>query len=60
MVDADNSDANLALATQGYGVGNWCLNEGDTTRAIEKLKEVVAGKTIRPSVLLLRKQSSPD
>ncbi len=43
-VSADNPDVDLALATQGYGVGNWYLCEGDTTRAVEIFKEVTSGK----------------
>jgi tetratricopeptide (TPR) repeat protein len=37
-------DADLALATQGYGVGNWYLYNGDTTQAISILERVVGGK----------------
>jgi tetratricopeptide (TPR) repeat protein len=43
-VSADNADVDLALATQGYGVGNWYLAEGDTIRAVEIFKQVVEGK----------------
>lgn len=43
-VSSSNEDVDLALATQGYGVGNWYLCEGDTTRAIEIFKQVTAGK----------------
>ncbi|GAB3217789.1 tetratricopeptide repeat protein [Algoriphagus aestuariicola] len=43
-VDAESADADLALATQGYGVGNWYLIQGDTTRAKEIFQQVVAGK----------------
>lgn len=43
-VSAGNDDVDLALATQGYGVGNWYLSKGDTTRAVEIFKQVVAGK----------------
>lgn len=43
-VTAENDDVDLALATQGYGVGNWYLAQGDTTRAVEIFKQVVAGK----------------
>ena len=34
---------NLNLATQGYGVGNWYLYEGDTAKAIEIFQNVVDG-----------------
>lgn len=43
-VSNSNEDVDLALATQGYGVGNWYLCEGDTTRATEIFKQVTAGK----------------
>jgi len=43
-VSAEIDDVDLALATQGYGVGNWYLMKGDTTRAVEIFKQVVSGK----------------
>ena len=43
-VSGSNADVDLALATQGYGVGNWYLCAGDTTRAIDIFKLVTAGK----------------
>lgn len=43
-VSAENTDIGLALATQGYGVGNWYLSKGDTVRAKEIFTEVVNGK----------------
>lgn len=43
-VSAANEDASLTLATQGYGVGNWYLTQGDTVRAVEIFKQVVGGK----------------
>ncbi len=43
-VSSTNEDVDLALATQGYGVGNWYLCEGDTTRAVEIFKQVTSGK----------------
>jgi tetratricopeptide (TPR) repeat protein len=43
-VSSENDDVDLALATQGYGVGNYYLCEGDTTRAVEIFKQVTAGK----------------
>jgi tetratricopeptide (TPR) repeat protein len=43
-VDEANTDMDLAVATQGYGVGNWYLCAGDTTRAIDIFKLVTAGK----------------
>ncbi|UZR93766.1 tetratricopeptide repeat protein [Chondrinema litorale] len=30
-----NEDSALSLVTQGYGVGNWYLQNGDTTKALE-------------------------
>lgn len=41
---SQNEDVDLALATQGYGVGNWYLCEGDTARAVEIFKQVTSGK----------------
>ncbi|MBX2914657.1 MAG: tetratricopeptide repeat protein [Cyclobacteriaceae bacterium] len=38
------NDADLALATQGYGVGNWYLYNGDTAQAIAVFERVVGGK----------------
>jgi tetratricopeptide (TPR) repeat protein len=43
-VNATNQDVDLALATQGYGVGNWYLCQGDTAKAKEIFSKVVAGK----------------
>ncbi|MBX2899883.1 MAG: hypothetical protein KF775_09535 [Cyclobacteriaceae bacterium] len=37
-------DADLALATQGYGVGNWYLYNGDTAQSISIFERVVGGK----------------
>jgi tetratricopeptide (TPR) repeat protein len=42
--DADPEESSLALATQGYGVGNWYLYNGDTARAKSIFEQVVAGK----------------
>jgi tetratricopeptide (TPR) repeat protein len=42
--DPDAEDMDLAIATQGYGVGNWYLYQKDTTRAKEIFERVVAGK----------------
>lgn len=44
QVSATNEDLDLALATQGYGVGNWYLYNGDTTKAKEIFTKVVQGK----------------
>ncbi|MEO0554850.1 MAG: tetratricopeptide repeat protein [Bacteroidota bacterium] len=43
-VSDSDPDLDLTLATQGYGVGNWYLYNGDTTKAIEVFKEVIDGK----------------
>ncbi len=43
-VTTNNEDVDLALATQGYGVGNWYLYNGDTSKAIEIFDRVLAGK----------------
>lgn len=42
-VSAGNDDRSLALATQGYGVGNWYLYNGDTTQAKEIFQEILNG-----------------
>ena len=39
-----NSDPDLALATQGYGVGNWYLYNQDTVKAKSIYRQVVNGK----------------
>ncbi|MDZ4716121.1 MAG: hypothetical protein SH819_11695 [Cytophagales bacterium] len=39
----DPDQADLALATQGYGVGNWYLYNGDSARAREVFEKVVIG-----------------
>jgi tetratricopeptide (TPR) repeat protein len=44
FVSASNEDAELALATQGYGVGNWYLCNGDTSQALGIFERVVNGK----------------
>jgi hypothetical protein len=43
-VNSDNEDQDLALATQGYGVANWYLYNGDTTKAQVIFNKVVNGK----------------
>jgi len=43
-VSSTSSDADLAIATQGYGVGNWYLCNGDTAQAISVFERVVGGK----------------
>jgi len=41
--DPEAEDLDLALATQGYGVGNWYLYQKDTTKAKEIFEKVVSG-----------------
>ena len=43
LFETDNDDVALSLATQGYGVANWYLYNGDTARAKEILKQVLDG-----------------
>jgi tetratricopeptide (TPR) repeat protein len=43
-VGPGNPDPDLALATQGYGVGNWHLYNGDTARALDVFNQVLSGK----------------
>ncbi len=43
-VSSSNADVALALATLGYGVGNWYLYNGDTTQALNIFEKVVGGK----------------
>lgn len=43
-VSTNAEDADLSLATQGYGVGNWYLVKGDTAKANDIFKRVVSGK----------------
>jgi tetratricopeptide (TPR) repeat protein len=43
-VSSSDADVELALATQGYGVGNWYLYNGDTTQALSIFEKVVGGK----------------
>jgi tetratricopeptide (TPR) repeat protein len=44
QVNPGADDYDLALATQGYGVGNWYLYQGDTARAVEIFRQVTQGK----------------
>lgn len=38
-------DPQIAIATQGYGVGNWYLQQGDTVKAIDTFRQVVQGSS---------------
>ena len=42
--DPKSEDYELVMATQGYGVGNWYLYNGDSVKAKEIFEKVVAGK----------------
>jgi tetratricopeptide (TPR) repeat protein len=42
--DADAEQASPSLATQGYGVGNWYLYNGDSAKAKSIFEQVVAGE----------------
>ncbi len=41
---SEDHDPDLTLATQGYGVGNWYLYNGDTAKAMGIFENVVSGK----------------
>lgn len=43
-VSESNPDPDLAIATQGYGVGNYFLYNGDTARAKEVFNQVIDGQ----------------
>lgn len=43
-VDSSSDDYQLSLATQGYGVGNYYLMQGDTTKAIQIFNKVLEGE----------------
>ncbi len=42
LLKSDGSDPSLALATQGYGLGNWHLYHGDQIEAKRVFREVLA------------------
>ena len=44
QADSTSEDYDLNIATQGYGVGNWYLYNGDTTKAIDTFRKVTDGK----------------
>ena len=44
QADTTSEDYDLNIATQGYGVGNWYLYNGDSTKAIDTFEKVVDGK----------------
>ena len=43
---ASPEDRDLALATQGYGVGNWFLYTGHSAKAREIFEQVVSGRQV--------------
>jgi hypothetical protein len=45
VADPNATDYDLALATQGYGVGNWYLYNGDTSKAVTIFEKIVTGKS---------------
>lgn len=45
LLKESGDDAALSLATQGYGLGNWYLNEGDTAKALAIFERVVQGSS---------------
>ena len=40
-VSEDTNNRSLVLATQGYGVSNWYLAQGDTSRALDIFQDVI-------------------
>jgi len=43
LFNSTGEDAALSLATQGYGMGNWYLYQGDTAKAKKIFQQVVEG-----------------
>lgn len=43
LFNPTGEDAALSLATQGYGMGNWYLYQGDTAKANEIFQKVIEG-----------------
>jgi hypothetical protein len=43
-VDENSDDPALTIATQGYGVANWYLCNGDSVKAKNLLTEILKGK----------------
>ena len=43
-LDSTSADYDLSLATQGYGVANYFLSQGDTARAKTLLQKIVDGR----------------
>lgn len=45
LQDVPDDEKDLVVATQGYGVGNYFLSEGDTAKATEIFQQVIRGKS---------------
>ncbi|MFY0593365.1 tetratricopeptide repeat protein [Roseivirga sp.] len=45
LLQGSGDDVALSLATQGYGLGNWYLYEGDTAKAKEIFQRVLQGSS---------------
>lgn len=48
LFKTDAEDAALSLATQGYGMANWYLYNGDTTKAREIYEQILKGENWSP------------
>lgn len=48
LFKTDAEDAALSLATQGYGVANWYLYNGDTIKAREVYQQILSGNSWSP------------
>lgn len=65
-INPDVEDPDLSVATQGYGLGNWYLYNGDSAKAKDIFERVVSGKHwaafgfIAAEAELARMQSTED
>lgn len=48
LFKTDEEDVTLSLATQGYGVANWYLYNGDTLKAKEIYQQILSAKSWSP------------
>ena len=48
LFKTDAEDVALSLATQGYGMANWYLYNGDTTKAMEIYQQILQGESWSP------------
>jgi tetratricopeptide (TPR) repeat protein len=46
LLDADQAGDELTLVTQGYGLGNWHLTQGDTDQAIQIYRRLLATQSV--------------